>query len=355
MGRQVLFICFILLTLTACEPESPYPEIDYTQLEVAPEIGRACGSAIVINGKAYVMLGRRGEMMADCSDYTGQAPAAVAEFPQKATQNNNLPVGVLLRDCHEFDPATGKWTRKSDFPGEARVFAVAAVVGEKAFVGLGYNMGCVFNDTSYLHDFWMYEPATDTWSQRAAFPGTGVNGAATFVYNEEIYLLHGFENHQSVKNIWKYSPQSDQWTQVGEFPGLARARAVALSDGNRFFSGTGYSGRNMTDWWEYFPKTNSWQERQKMPDRGRVNALAFSAQNRFFVGTGRYFAGRHTGGHLKADIMEYDALKNLWYSRGNIPGEARENAIVFTIDNRIYLGFGENETETLTDFYSFEP
>jgi N-acetylneuraminic acid mutarotase len=354
MGRAALFIFIITLTLISCEPQSPYPEIVFTQLEVAPEIGRACGSSFVINGKAYVTLGRRGEMMADCSDMTGQ-PAPAPEFPQKAPQNDNLAVGVLLKDCYEFDPSTGKWSRKSDFPGEARVFAVAAVVGDKAFIGLGYNMGCIFKDTSYLHDFWMYEPATDTWSPRATFPGIGVNGAVTFVYNEEIYLLHGFENHQSVKTVWKYNPHNDQWSRVSEFPGLGRARAVALTDGSRFFSGTGYSGRNMTDWWEYFPITNSWEEKQKMPDKGRVNALAFSVQNRFFVGTGRYFAGQHTGGHLKADILEYDVVRNQWFQRGNIPGEARENAIAFVIGKRVYLGFGESDTETLTDFYSFEP
>jgi N-acetylneuraminic acid mutarotase len=355
MGRATLFILLLIVTFTACEQQSPYPEIVFTRLDDAPVVGRACGSVFVINGKAYVTLGRRGEMMADCSDYTGQVPAAVTEFPQKAAQNDNLPVGVLLKDCHEFDPSTGKWTRKSDFPGEARVFALAAVVGDKAFIGLGYNMGCAYNDSSYLHDFWMYEPVTDSWTPRAAFPGKGVNGASTFVHNHEIYLLHGFEAHQSVKTTWKYNPQSDQWSQVGEFPGLARARAVAVSDGSRFFSGSGFSGRNMTDWWEYFPDTNTWEEKQKMPDKGRVNALAFSVENRFFVGTGRYFAGRYNGGHLKNDVMEYDAANDQWYSRGSIPGEARENAIAFVIDNRVYLGFGENDTETLTDIYSFKP
>ncbi len=354
MSRASLFIYILIFTLTACEPQSPYPSIVFTRLEDAPVVGRACGSSFVINGKAYVTLGRRGEMMADCSDYTGQSAREV-EFPQQAPQTDALPVGVLLNDCHEFDPSTGKWTRKSDFPGEARVFAMAAVVGDKAYIGLGYNMGCVFKNSSYLHDFWMYEASTDIWTPRAAFPGKGVNGVANFVYNDEIYVLHGFENHQSIKAIWKYSPQNDQWTQVSEFPGLGRARAVVVSDGSRFFSGSGYSGRNMNDWWEYFPQTNTWKERQKMPDKGRVNALAFSVTNRFFVGTGRYFAGRHTGGHLKDDVIEYDALHDQWRSRGNIPGEARENAIAFAIGNRVYLGFGENDTETLTDFYSFEP
>lgn len=354
MSRLALFINIFVILLTACEPQSPYPEIVFSRLEDAPAVGRACGSSFVINGKAYVTLGRRGEMMADCSDYTGQS-AREAEFLQQAPQTDELPVGVLLNDCYEFDPVTGKWTRKSDFPGEARVYAIAAVVGDKAFIGLGYNMGCIFNDSSYLHDFWMYEPVNDTWTHRAAFPGKGVNGAASFVYKDEIYLLHGFENHQSVKTVWKYTPQTDQWTQVSEFPGLGRARAVAVSDGSRFFSGTGYSGRNMTDWWEYLPQTNTWEEKQKMPDKGRVNGLAFSVNNRIFVGTGRYFAGRYNGGHLKSDVFEYNTINDQWYNRGNIPGEARENAISFVIGNRVYLGFGENDTETLTDFYSFEP
>ena len=42
-------------------------------------------------------------------------------------------------DWYEYDPATNKWTFKSNFPGAARANAVAFVINGKAYVGLGTN------------------------------------------------------------------------------------------------------------------------------------------------------------------------------------------------------------------------
>ncbi len=65
-----------------------------------------------------------------------------------------------------------------------------------------------------------------------------------------------------------------------------------------------------------------------------------------------------TGGHVKSDILEYDAIRNVWYERGKLPASGRENAITFTIGNKAYIGFGdvgENESlEILNDLWSFE-
>ncbi|MPN35571.1 hypothetical protein SDC9_183069 [bioreactor metagenome] len=92
-----------------------------------------------------------------------------------------------------------------------------------------------------------------------------------------------------------------------------------------------------------------------MPDAGRINALSFSAENRFFVATGRHFAGEHTGGHLKSDLMEYNVSENHWTKVGDIPGGGRENAVSFVLQNKVYIGFGENEKEILNDLWYFEP
>ena len=93
-----------------------------------------------------------------------------------------------------------------------------------------------------------------------------------------------------------------------------------------------------------------------MPDNGRNDALSFSINNRFFVSTGRHWGGNLTGGHLFSDVMEYDATRNVWYNnRGDIPGGARENAVCFVINGKGYIGQGENDTDIINDFWSFEP
>ena len=43
----------------------------------------------------------------------------------------------FLKDLWEYNSQTDQWIRKADFPGAARVKAIAGVIGDKAYVGLG--------------------------------------------------------------------------------------------------------------------------------------------------------------------------------------------------------------------------
>ena len=123
---------------------------------------------------------------------------------------------------------------------------------------------------------------------------------------------------------------------------------------NVCFFGSGYKTDNSNDWWEYYPESDSWKQMRNMPE-GRENAVSLCVNNRFFVSTGRFFGGNLTVGHLNPDILEYDAIHNIWYNRGEIPNGKRENAITFTINGKGYIGFGENDSAVLNDFWSFEP
>lgn len=327
MQKHIKILIFFVLLFVSCEKDtSIYPDIVFAAIDYPAAVVRACGTAFTINDKAYVMLGRK---------------------------KTSTP---LLKDCWEFDPTNNDWTEKQNFPGDGRVSPISAVVGNKAFVGLGYNQGGVYKETSYLRDFWMYDPAMDEWTRKADHPSSSTNNAISFVYNDEIYVAHAFETNGFSRECWKYTPATDTWKQLADFPGRWRSCAVSCTDGLRFFSGTGYATHNRNDWWEYFPTTDTWIKKENyMPDKGRINALAFSINHRFFVATGRYFGGEHTGGHLKSDFLEYNPVYDKWIRMGNLPGGGRENAISFVLLNKVYIGFGENEKEIMNDLWCFEP
>jgi len=326
INRLILF-CFLSFLLTSCEKDvSPYPELQFEQIETVTELARASATAFSVNDKAYVLLGR--------------------------TDTWNM-----LSDCWEFDPTDESWTRKQDFPGEKRVLPVSAAVDGFGYVGMGYNYnnGGPYREASYLKDFWQYNPADDSWVRKADFPTHTSNNMSSFVYQDEIYVLHGFGPDTFNGNMFKYNLVDDTWTQLADFPGYNRTAAVACTNGNRIFAGTGFAMWNEDDWWEYLPASDSWSRKKNMPDGGRINGLSFVAGNRFFVATGRYWAGKNTGGHVKSDVVEFDAIRNKWYHAGNIPGGGRENALCFTINGKVYIGFGENDAGILTDLWSCQP
>lgn len=65
------------------------------------------------------------------------------------------------------DPANDSWVKVADFPGQTgRSGAVAFVMGNKAYVGTGYN------GKDRLKDFWEYDPATNSGTRKADFGGT---------------------------------------------------------------------------------------------------------------------------------------------------------------------------------------
>jgi len=328
MNSLKLLIFLILpLFIVSCSDtvESPYPSILFQKAASLPGTGRASAVAFAVNGKGYVTLGRN-------TVYTDS-----------------------LKDCWQYDPLSDSWTKKASFPGIARVKAMAAVLNGKAYVGLGFNRYEGAYSGGTLQDFWMYDPVTDSWSRKADFPSTATDACVSFVWNNSIYVGAGFNGSAYTNEFWKYNPEQDSWIRLHDFPAWARMCAVLCADENHVYFGTGYRFEDYNDWWEYFPATDSWVQRKDMPDKGRVTSVGFSIANRYFVSTGRHWAGSQTGGGVLSDVMEYDAIRNVWYKRGDIPGGARENAVCFVINGKAYIGQGENDTAILNDFWSFEP
>lgn len=322
-------VLYILLASTclSCHDatDSPYPPISFQKIATMPGIGRASAVAFAANGKGYVTLGR-----------------------------DDNPTDSL-KECWQYDPSSDSWSKKTIFPGVSRVKAMAAVVNGKAYIGLGYKPYVSTYVNGNYKDLWMYDPALNTWTQKANFPSTATDACVSFVLNNCIYVGEGFNQDDFTNEFWKYDTEFNTWSRLNDFPGDFRAGATMCADNTHIYFGTGYRTGNYNDWWEYYPATDSWIQRKTMPDNGRVNAVSININHRFFVSTGRHFGGNLTGGHLISDIVEYDPTRNVWYKRGNIPNGGRENAISFIINGKGYIGQGENDSKILNDFFSFEP
>lgn len=322
-----ILVTLISISFYSCNQisDSPYPTLVLQQNTVMTEIGRASAVAFVINDKAYVTLGR--------------------------TTNPS----DSLKECWQFNPGNNTWIEKAPFPGVARVKATAIVINGKALVGLGFRPHRGGYTGGYLNDFWLYDPISDTWSERKPFPSNAVDACISFVANNTIYVGMGFNGFNFTKELWKYNFENDTWIRLNDFIGTHRSGGICVTADNHVYFGTGRSSVNFDDWWEYLPASDKWTKLKSMPDDGRTMAVALNVNERIFVATGHYIAGYLTGGHEKSDIWEYDSNNNKWYLRGNIPTAGRENAISFCINGIGYIGFGENKNSIHNDLWSFKP
>jgi outer membrane protein assembly factor BamB/N-acetylneuraminic acid mutarotase len=267
--------------------------------------------------------------------------------------------GSNLNDFWEYDPQINIWTQKTGF-GEndssltntsitARHAAIGFSIGDKGYIGTGY-------DESNLNDFWEYDPQINTWIKKADFGGTGRHAAVGFSIGDKGYIGTGSGSSSYSIDFWEYDPQTDAWTQKADFGGTGRHAAVGFSIGDKGYIGTGVNNmNNLDDFWEYDPLTNEWTQKADFRGIGRQYAVGFSIGNKGYIGTG--YDGKSDASRLN-DFWEYDPQTNIWIQKTDFGGTGRFSAIGFSINDLAYLGTGRIEfghEGMRKDFWEYNP
>ena len=230
----------------------------------------------------------------------------VASMPVSAARSNAVAFGAnkkgyiatglaadgatRLNDTWQFDPATNSWTQKANFGGTARYDAVAFSVNDKGYITTGY-------DGNYTKDFWVYDPVADTWTQKAGFSGFKRKQAVAFVYKNKAYVCTGVDNTIYPNDFWSYDPAADAWTQLKSIANVStdtyddlykiiRANAVAFVMGDKAYVCTGESGSLFNDVWEYNFSNDTWAQKTNFEAGTRTGAIGFSIQQRGFISSG---------------------------------------------------------------------
>ncbi len=135
----------------------------------------------------------------------GDAAAFAIDDKGYVTSGEN---GSPFHDLWAFDPTTGtegEWTEMSALPpATAREDAVGFSVGGKGYLCAGWNR----DETFFFNDLWEYDPTDGpggNWVQKADFPGTGRLSAVAFVLGQKAYIGSGY-NGTYFSDFWEYTP-----------------------------------------------------------------------------------------------------------------------------------------------------
>jgi len=253
-------------------------------------------------------------------------------------------------DLWRYDPASNTWAQKAAFGGLASIAnTVAFSIANKGYIGTTIG--------SNYKDFWEYDTTANTWTQKADFGGAGRWGASGFAIGNKGYIGTGYESINGYfKDFWEYDPTLNTWTKKADFGGSARSDAVGFSIGNRGYIGTGWAGTGMAygDWWEYDSTVDSWTKKADFAGGGtaRLMAVGFSIGSKGYVGTG---GDSVTVGYLK-DFWEYDPTSNSWGQKTDFGGLGRVNAVGFSIGSKGYIGTGfAAQVMERKDFWEYDP
>src|SRR3954465_14072877 len=124
----------------------------------------------------------------------------------------------------------GTWANKDPFGIKApppSPIGVTFSVGNKGyFLPFGYD-----------NRLWEYNAVSNTWSEKADFPGVGRSGAVAFVVGSKGYVATGVGGSTFLKDVWEYDTNTDTWTRKKDSPGGERFLASAFSIGDMGYLG----------------------------------------------------------------------------------------------------------------------
>ncbi|MCW5898164.1 MAG: proprotein convertase P-domain-containing protein [Flavobacteriales bacterium] len=270
--------------------------------------------------------------------------AATFTVGGKAYLCEGLNNGTIIEDFWEYDPATLTWSQKADFPGTPRAYGVGFSTNDHGYVATGITYGNI-----RLNDTWRYDPATNSWAQRANVPGQTRDQAFVVSINGVAHVGGGIGGDTFLQSdLYAYDAATDTWTARAPLPGNSgRQGPAGFASGGKGYMVGGFDGLVRTNAaFAYDPATNIWTQVASIPALGRRAGVGFSLNDQGYTAT-----GLAQGGDILADLWRYEVATNTWTALPSRPGLGRYLSAAFVAGGEAYVGFGFGADPLLGNTY----
>ncbi|MDX2001294.1 MAG: T9SS type A sorting domain-containing protein [Chitinophagales bacterium] len=256
------------------------------------------------------------------------------------------------------------WTQLNDAPFSGRITSVAFGIdlnadgtNDKGYWGTGWDF-----DTAEYNDFWEYDVATDSWTQKANVPGPNRREAFGFSIDGKGYLGAGAVGFPGtfLGDFYEFDPIANTWTAKANLPGLPRWGAIGVAVNGKGYMGFGATGTVgtpfLSDFWEYDPILDTWSQKASCQGSGRVEAGAFAINLNGSPTDGRVYVscGRNNSVRFK-DLWEFNPTLNQWTQKSNYPGAERDVLAAFSVNGKGFIGLGRDASGFSSDMYEYDP
>jgi N-acetylneuraminic acid mutarotase len=330
--KKLFLVMFVLVLFMGCKKSSTAVYVgNWTAASSFEGISRGNATSFVIGDKVYLGMGFN-------------------------NQQTNTALNPYLSDFWMWDTAKDFWTKLSSFPGSPRIGAVSFVINGKGYMGCGYN------GSTKLKDFWEFNPADNSWTQKADFAHDGIStddksryGAIAFTLGNYGYVGTGKGNDDNnMRDFYKYDPSNDSWTQIASMGGDGRMGAVSFTYDGKAYVTTGVNnGISLLDMWMFDPASSTWTQKAKL----NVNTawtITRSNASAFVLGSKAYICGGYNSG-VRVDCWEYNFADDSWTKKTDFEGSARQDAVSIVVNEKAYIATGRNGNSFFNDIWEFRP
>ena len=258
---------------------------------------------------------------------------------------------LSLSTVEMYDPETDTWAGKANMPTvrsnvsvsvvDGKIYAIGGSKMKKYQVPRGFG-----HESEELPTVEMYDPATDTWTQKADMPTP--RKTKTCVVDGKIYAIGGWStaNEQSqLETVEVYDPPTDTWAKAQSMNHARCSAAISVVNGeiyavggigwppNRDQSGRYFSSLYLSSVEVFNPKMNQWQERTEMSVPKAAHSTSVIDDKIYVIGG--YFQEERKLNRLST-IEVYDPATDRWTQESDMligkSGHATE-----VIDRQIYI------------------
>lgn len=184
----------------------------------------------------------------------------------------------------------------------------------------------------------------DNWLMISnSLPFSFYGDVGTFTIGNTAYVISGSNDYADEKQyLWEFDSEDYSW-EKHDIPFDLKYSGVCTSIGEKGYI---YSANETNDFWEFDPSTHTWAQKTDFPGERRDKAAIFAVNQNVYVGIGSDF-NLSANNKVFHDFYKYDPFLNVWSRISDLNSDeynARTEASTFVIGSIAYLTGGARTT-----------
>jgi N-acetylneuraminic acid mutarotase len=247
----------------------------------------------------------------------------------------NAPLDTSAR-VDVYDPATDSWTQRSNLPG-AQTHVGVAVDGPTVYLSGGF----LIKTQGTTAESWVYDFPSDTWDAGVPLPLPRA-ALALVLLGRTLHAVGGLAadgNTDSADHTMFDLDLGGAWTSLAPLPNARNHLGGAAADGLLVIAGGRHGWDeamgNQTETDVFDPEAGTWKRAADLPlGRSEIAAATFSVGQKVVVVGGSRNPAKPTD-----EVDLYDPATDSWQSLTPLPGP-RKGAVAALIGNQIVVTTG---------------